>query len=227
VHHRTWIVLALLGTASRTSADSTVRVSEGEPTSWGLGVKVRRWWVTDTLQQIFVEKGPGTSSNDGAGLDFARRQGNTEISFGFGYDRLDGREGYYLEKGADPTMPGNVDYVTFDRLQSFSAEVTVVTHYQIHKLLELRFGAGLGIGYLRGELRKTDAICTSDRLQQDCMIDPAAMEVNEPAKLLPVLPVVNALVGLQLVPFDAVHIHVDAGLHSVPFVGGGVTFYFW
>lgn len=219
------VVLAIPTAAAR--ADSTVRVSEGEPTDWGLGLKVRRWWVHEPLQQLFIEDGPGTSSNDGVGLDFSRRQGNTEISFGFGADRLDGREGYYLEKGADPTMSGNVDYVTFDDLQSFSAELTVVTHYQIHKLLEFRFGAGLGIGYLRGEIRKTDAICTSNRLQQDCMIDPAAMEVNQPVKLLPVTPIVNGLVGLQLVPFDAVHIHVDVGIHSVPFVGGGVTFYFW
>lgn len=223
----TLLLFAALAPPARGDGSAGSPGGGGDKTAWGLGAKVRRWYVPEPLQKLFIEDGPGAAHDDGAGLDFARRNGNVEIAFGFGADRLDGRDGYYLEKGADPTVPGKVDFVTFDNLQLWSVEVTVVNHYKIHKLLELRFGAGLGIGLVRGEMRKTDALCTSDRLAQDCAIDPAAMEVDQPADLPPVLPVVNVLVGLQFVPFDFLHLHVDAGLHSVPYVGGGATFYLW
>jgi len=227
IHVRAGLALGLLALLVVGDAAAETRESDPEPIQWGMGAKVRHWYVSEGLQHLFVEDSPGAASNDGAGLDFARRSGKIEITVGFGFDRLDGPEGYYLEKGADPTVAGKVDYVTYHDLQMFTAEVTVVNHVQLHKFLELRFGAGLGIGVVRGEMHKTDALCTGSRLAQDCMIDPAAMEVDQPADLPPVLPVVNALVGLEVVPFRFLHVYVDAGLHTAPYVGAGATLYLW
>ncbi len=221
------LLLGVLGAAFGSSSALAEEAPQPEKIRWGMGAKVRRWYAPPLLQQLFVEDSPGLASNDGAGLDFARRTGNVEVAFGFGFDRLDGRDGYYVEKGGDPTVPGNVDYVTFHDLQWFTAEVTVASHARIHKFLEFRYGAGLGLGLVRGEMRKTDSLCTSDRLAQDCMPDPAGVEVDQPADIPPVLPVVNVLLGMQLVPFDFLHLHVDIGFHSVPYVGAGATLYLW
>jgi hypothetical protein len=102
-----------------------------------------------------------------------------------------------------------------------------VNHARIHKFLEFRFGGGIGLGVVRGSVRKTDAVCTSANLERDCMTDPMAIDVNKQADVPPVLPVVNVLIGLQLRPTNFLHIHVDAGLHTVPFVSVGVSLYLW
>lgn len=198
-----------------------------EKTAWGMGAKVRRSYVPSSIQRLFMEDTPGAATMDGAGIDFARRNGSTEVVFGFGYDRLDAREGYYLEKGGDPLVAGKVDYVTFRRPHWYTVELTAVTHARIHKFLEFRFGGGIGIGWIRGTVRKTDAVCTGPSIQQDCMLDPAGIEVNKPADVPPVLPIVNLVVGLKFRPFDFLHIHVDAGLHLVPYLSVGVQLYLW
>lgn len=198
-----------------------------ERVDWGFGAKIRRAWVTPYVQKLFLGDTPGTATMDGAGFDFSRRKGSSEVVFGFGYDRLDAQEGYYLQEGGMPTMQGDVDYVTFDKPHWWTLEVMAVNHVSLHKMLEFRFGGGIGIGWVRGDVRKTDAVCTSGKLQQDCMIDPMAIEVNKRADIPPVLPVVNALIGLQLRPTRFLHIHVDAGIHTVPYASVGVSLYLW
>lgn len=200
---------------------------EDTKTRWGFGAKVRRAWVTPYIQQLFMEDTPGTATLDGAGFDFNRRKGGTEVVFGFGYDRLFAKEGYYVEKGGMATAPGDVDYVTFRKPRWWTVELTVINHVRIHKFAELRFGGGIGLGIVRGAVRKTDAVCTTDNLKSDCMIDPMAVEVDQKADIPPVLPVVNALIGFQIRPFDFLHLHVDAGLHTVPTVSVGASLYLW
>jgi hypothetical protein len=216
------IVIALVASARAAYADGVE-----ERVDWGFAAKARRAWVTPYVQKLFMGDVPGTATMDGVGFDFSRRKGPQEVVFGFGYDRLDAMDGYYLEKGGDPTMQGDVDYVTFRKPHWYTVEVSAISHAQLHKFLELRFGGGIGLGVVRGAVRKTDAICTSANLEQSCMIDPMAVEVNHKADIPPVLPVVNAIVGLQLRPTRWLHIHVDAGLHTVPFVTAGVSLYLW
>ena len=220
----TCFALLLVGTA-------TARADEPpEKIGWGMGAKVRRSFVTPYIQKLFLDDTPGSATMDGGGIDFARRTGSTEVVFGFGYDRLEAKQGYYLEKGGDPLVPGKVDYVSFNHPNPahwYTAEVTVTNHARIHKFLEFRYGAGLGIAVVRADIRKTDALCTGPKIQQDCMLDPMGVEVNKRADLPPVFPIVNALVGLQLRPFEFLHIHIDAGLHTVPYISVGAQLYLW
>ncbi|MDB4952502.1 MAG: hypothetical protein JWO36_71 [Myxococcales bacterium] len=222
---KSFAVVALVF-ASTAIARAQVVESQEKP-AWGMGVKVRRAWVTPYVQKLFMGDVPGTATMDGAGLDFTRRTGSSEVVFGFGYDRLDAIDGYYLEKGGDPLVPGKVDYVTFHNPHWWTAELSIINHAQIHKFLEFRYGAGIGLGLIRGTILKTSAICTGSNIQQDCMPDPAGMLMNHPADIPPVLPVVNILVGLQFRPFEFLHIHLDAGLHTVPYVTLGATLYLW
>lgn len=225
-----WLACAVLVCTSSIGSQAALAdedADENDRVEWGIGAQVRRSHMFLRLQKFFVGDSPGPATQDGAGLAFTRRVKQVEIVFGLGYDRLDGRDGYYLELGGDPLVAGDVDYVDFRKLSWFTVEVTAIGRLRIHKILALRYGAGLGIGVLRGQLRKTDALCTGTELERDCVLDPAGMQVDEPAKLPPVLPVVNALVGLELRPFRPVAIHLDVGLHTVPYVGAGVTLYLW
>lgn len=226
------MLLRLLPVALLLAASADVRADDadaesGQKTLWGLGAKVRRSYITEDVQKLFLDDTPGGATMDGAGIDFARRRGMTEVVFGFGADRLDAKDGYYLDKGGDPLVPGNVDYVTFHDLRWYTVELTVINHAELHKFLEFRYGAGVGLGLIQGEMRKTDAVCAGNSLQRDCIADPLGMQVNEPANIPPVLPVINVLLGLQLKPFQFLHIHLDAGLHTVPYVSLGAKLYLW
>lgn len=213
-----------LASVSEVRADSPTAAPE---TEWGFGASVRRSHVSRGIQKLFVGDSPGSATQDGASIEFTRRTEQVEIVFAVGYDPLNGRDGYYLEKNEDPLLPGSVDYVEFDHLQWLTVELTAVGRLNIHKILALRYGAGLGLGIVRGEMRQTDALCTSDDLQRDCMIDPDATDVDKPIDLWPVLPVVNVLAGVELRPFRALSIHADVGFHTVPYVGAGATLYLW
>lgn len=220
----TFAAIILVNTTSVRADD---HASHDDNVAWGFAAKVRRSWATPYVQKLFMGDTPGTATLDGAGFDFSRRSGDSEVVFGFGYDRLDAEQGYYLEKGGNPMAQGDVDFVTFQRPRWYTLELAFVNHVRLHKFLELRFGGGAGLGLVRGSVRKTDAVCTSAELQRDCMIDPMAVEVNKPADIPPVLPVVTVLVGLQLRPFNFLHVHIDAGLHTVPYVTAGVSLYLW
>jgi hypothetical protein len=222
------LVAGVLGALATTaSADGSKTESTKQDIDWGFGAKVRRSHASKRFQKLFVGDTPGPATQDGVGVEFTRRIERVEIVLGLGFDRLDGRDGYYLEKGEDPLEPGTVDYLDFDRLSWFTIEVTAVGHLQLHKILGLRYGAGLGVGIVRGEARKTDALCTSDNLQQDCVLDPLGTDVDKHVDLWPVLPVVNLLAGVEFRPMRALAIYVDAGLHTVPYVSAGATLYLW
>ena len=223
-------ILAVITVLFLCAGTFTARADDGESKdkpAWGMGAKARRAWVTPAVQKLFFGDTPGTATMDGVGLDFTRRNGGSEVVFGFGYDRLDAVEGYYLEKGGDPLIPGKVDYTTFQNPHWYTVEIGVVNHVQIHKFLEFRYGAGIGLGLVRGKVLRTSALCTGSNLQQDCVLDPAGVHQNTPTDIPPVLPVVNVLVGLQLRPFQFLHIHLDAGLRTVPYVTLGATLYLW
>jgi hypothetical protein len=220
------VLVAILLATTAAAADELP--SQDPKPDWGFGFKVRRAWVPTSIQKVLLDDTPGGATMDGAGFDFSRRKDNTEVVFGFGYDRFVGTEGYYLEKDGNAVAgPGDVDYVTFHNPHWYTLEVGVVNHASLHKFLELRYGAGIGIGLVRGEIRKTDSICVSENIQQDCTPNPLGAEVDKPADIPPVLPVVNVLLGLQFKPFKFLHIHVDGGLHTVPYVTAGVSLYLW
>jgi hypothetical protein len=218
------MLVAVLSTPA--AADKVTKSSSDEESSWGFSAKVRVWRLSKRVQKLFVEDSPGPATDRGAGFDFVRRRGSLELNIGFGYDRLTLKDGYYVEKGGNPTKPGDVDYTVFDKFAWVTAEVSVVNHVRLNSNLALRMGGGIGAGWLLGEIRKTDALCTSDRVPEDCMLDPAGMEVDKPADIPPILPVVNVFVGVQVRPFRFLAFNLDAGLHSTPYVGASATIYF-
>ncbi len=223
------VILALAASSSPAHADeaSKISVSLEPPIEWGFGGQVRRSHVSAGIQRLFVGDTPGGATQDGIGAQFVRRKGNVDLVIGVGFDRLDGQDGYYSEKDEDPTVAGNVDQYVFDNLMWLTVEFTAIGRLPLHKILALRYGAGLGVGIIQGEVRRTDAVCTSENLQEDCSEDPMAEHVNEPMELWPVMPVVNLLAGVELRPVKPIAVYVDAGFHTVPYVGAGVTLYLW
>lgn len=218
---------ALASAAPAALADNKVTVSESELVEWGFGVQVRQLHASRWALERFWEDVPGGAKENGIGINFTRRSPTLEFVFTLGYDELDARDGNYLELGEDPLEPGTVANLDFQKLAQITIEGTIIGRAKLHKILMIRYGAGLGIGIVRGEVIQTDQLCTSDRIQEDCAADPDGEKMNEPADVPPVLPVVNILVGLEFRPVKPISVHLDVGLHTVPYVGVGATLYLW
>jgi hypothetical protein len=157
----------------------------------------------------------------------AKRGKRLEFVFGFGYDDLSTTTGYYLESGGQFDQPGRVDYTEFNNLHWYTVDATLVGYLQLHKIVAIRYGAGLGLAWVRGKVRRTDAICTSERLQHDCSTDPNGAQQRDPVDIPPIMPVLNGLVGVQFRPIKAVAINIDAGLRTVPYFGASAMLYLW
>ena len=215
----------LVAGAATAAADK--KKSDDDRVEWGIGAHVRQLHASPWVQERFYEETPGGARENGIGLDFTRRTSQLEFVFTLGYDELDMRDGNYLELGEDPTEPGTVTHLDFQKLGWFTIEGTIIGRAKLHKILALRYGAGLGVGIVTGEVRQTDQLCSSDRIQEDCATDPDGEKIDAVADVPPVLPVVNILVGVELRPVRPIAIFADAGIHTAPFVRAGVTLYLW
>jgi hypothetical protein len=194
---------------------------------FGVGVSARHLLLTRGLAEIFVEEAPGGTRTRGGSVDFAKRGKKLEFVLSFGYDDLNGSDGYYLETAGDPLVPGSVDFTEFRSFHVYTIDAVLVGYLELHKKIAIRYGAGLGVAIPRGRILRTDTICTDSDIHFNCAPDPAGEQQREEIELPVVLPVINAVVGLQLRPLKTIAINLDIGLHAVPYLGASAMFYLW
>ena len=97
----------------------------------------------------------------------------------------------------------------------------------MHPMIALRYGLGVGLGIIQGEVLETDYQCPSNRFDLDsCTQQPDATAVRKPLNIPPVVPIVNVILGVQYHPHDQVAINLDAGLQTALFIGISVDFFF-
>lgn len=205
----------------------TSRAEKGKKAEFGMGVSARQIQLTRGVAEVFSEAAPGGTRTEGYSVEFARRGKDLEFVLGFGYDNLEASNGYYLETAGDSSVPGQVDYTDFTGFHTYSIDATFVGYLSLHKVLAIRYGAGLGLGIIRGQITRTDSICSSDNIQRDCVPDPDGVQQNEAIDLPPVLPIFHAHAGLQLRVIKSMAINIDAGLRNVPYFGVSAMFYLW
>lgn len=191
---------------------------------YGAGLRLRYVAVPAGLVELFMEEAAGGVGTPGVGLDFVRRRDNFEFSIGFEYESLSPDDGFYVENGGSAQRPGTIDYVEFDGFSWLTLDAAFVFHEPLSDTVALRYGGGLGLGILFGDVFQTDAVCTGNDVQEDCMRDENAPQVDDPADLPPVFPVVNVLGGVQIRAHDDVLVNVELGLRTVPYVGVGVQY---
>jgi hypothetical protein len=204
-------------------------LAEGPRTDWGVGVRLRNVFIPEGLIEFFVEDAPSGISNFGFGIEGVRRKGDLEMSFGIEYESLNGEDGLWIDKG-DSIPQDEVDLVQYDDFAWVTLDATFVWHTRLHEMFALRYGAGLGLGILMGDVLRTDYVCTSDVLDMDhCAqrTSPPAENVRTPEdKVPPVFPVLNAVLGLQFRPVDKVSINAEVGMRTAFYYGLTGTFFF-
>jgi hypothetical protein len=192
----------------------------------GVGVRMRFVHMPSQVIELFVERSGGSATHRGWGVEFIREKGDMAFTIGLERELIAPKDGIYIDKG-DRIPEDPVDYVKFREFEwitldfSFIGQQTLGTEF-----IALRYGAGLGIGYIMGDMLRTDYLCSNEDVSS-CSQDPNAVDIEAPEEdIPPVFPVLNVLLGFQLRPVANVAINVDGGIRTVPYVGTSVSVLF-
>lgn len=240
-----WFLAASLAMALMVAAPTTAHAQEeeddapkaedfntGNSVSWGLGARVRYVTMPTWLQNLFVQHSMPMNSA-GFGLEAVRRKGNFDIVFGLEYETIAPQEGYYLDNGysSGPITAADLDYVTFDGLALIGLDVNFLWHAEINPMFSIRYGGGLGVGIVLGDVLQETAECPSG---------PPISELDDPnttlcthdgvpvvsADVPPAVPIVNILLGLRIKITEEINLNIEGGFRDMLFLGGGVNYFF-
>ena len=219
--------------------------SPGEtPVEYGLGVRLRSVWVPKKILELFIERAAGGAQNYGFGVDLTRRRGTTELQLGFEYEHVNVGQGVWINKGDDVAAGDEADYVlgsgaSGNQLGWFTIEFTFINHAEISKTFAVRYGGGIGVGVVLGELDHYNVICVGasnatpepgckpTRFGGNAMYSPdPGGETAVAYELPPVFPVVNAILGLEIKPSDHMTINIEGGIRTLPFAGISTSVFF-
>jgi len=232
---------------SRCPAAAIPDVTEVE---YGVGVRLRSVWVPKPILELFVTRAAGGAQNYGIGVDLSRRRGTTELQLGFEFEHINVGQGVWINKGDNVAMGPNggdeADYVLGPDKTSgsgkqfgwFTLEFSFLNHAEITPWMSFRYGAGLGLGVLIGEIDHYNIICaagaTNAAPEPGCVAQrfggtgkySEGQETLVKYDLPPVFPVVNAILGLQFRPTDKMTINLEGGIRTMPFVGVSSSVFF-
>jgi hypothetical protein len=217
-------------------------VADKDEVQFGVGVRLRSVWVPKSVLELFVTRAAGGAHNYGLGVDLTRRRGTTELQLGFEYERINVGQGVWINKGDDVAAGDEADYVlgpdaSRHQFGWFTIEFTFLNHAEINKTFAVRYGGGIGLGILAGEIDHNNIICmgaTNSVPEPGCVPDryggtgrySEGTETQVRYDLPPVFPVVNAILGLQIKPTDKMTINIEGGIRTLPFVGVSSSVFF-
>jgi hypothetical protein len=196
---------------------------------YGVGLRLRGVFEPAFMMNLFVEEQTsGAMFHPGFGLELNRRKGDFELVLGFEYENVSPDDGYWLEKGDDGVSPGQYpDFIDFDGLSWFTTDLTFMFHSAMSEKVAFRYGAGFGLGIVFGDALQTDSTCTGTDFDNDCTpITGGGGQIDDPADIPPVFPVVNLILGMQFRPSRSVSINVETGIRTLFFFGLSGTYYF-
>jgi hypothetical protein len=223
---------------------AAAKASGGKEVQYGVGVRLRNVRAPQGMLELFVESAPGGISNVGFGLDLVRRRGNTELQLGFEYEHLQPAEGVWIQSNTNVTAGDEADFIVSPdhnngkQLGWFTFEFTFINHASLNKYLAIRYGGGVGLGVVLGDLGRYNIVCvgaTNESPEPGCRPMglggtglPSPREGNQIVQydLPPVFPVVNAILGVQIRPMPKATINIEGGIRTFPFFGVSGGYFF-
>jgi hypothetical protein len=221
-----------------------------------LGARVRYIFVTKAMLSPYFAANTGTQMNSwsiGAEYVYRRPGKHYDIVTSLDFSWLNVDDGNYLGAGHDPTL--DTHYTQFRNLAFISADVSIIGWHKFADWFELRYGGGLGVGYVPGDvLITTNAGCTAANANDTTKCAPlvtgpingkatptqdAALKATEgggtdtavtphrhSGGVPPVMGVVNILVGFRFYPVKQMAVTADIGFRDAMFVGVGLHYLF-
>jgi hypothetical protein len=222
---------------STTEGDEDAETPESEKLHWGFGVRGGPRGVPSVGLDLFYDTHPSLKDTLGTsvGLELIRRKGDVDLRLGFSFEDYTGTEGdgdQFLQKG-DP-----IDELEFikNTIQIISFDLNVLGATEITDWWNLTYGAGIGVGVVRGDILRTDTfavdpndqtvrrICT-DTNQAGCFEVNFSEKAN--GKVPPAIPVLNMLLGMRFDFSKNVSFRIEGGLRTISvYTGAGFDFVF-
>jgi len=221
--------------------------------SYGVAARLRWISVPAWMLNLFTKKNVPLSTW-GTGLELFRRKANFDIILSVNYQNMSPGDGNWLGKNHDATI--DTDFVHFDGLALWGADVSFVWHTVLNEWFGLHYGAGIGVAYIPGKILRTSndpAICTEANAGDVSQCHPKGWTYvpgsglrPDPATLLPgvddpnnphqfadpnkpsVLPIVNILIGVdfRLPQVRGWEAKIEGGFYDAFFLGGAVGYTF-
>lgn len=203
-----------------------------EPGAIGVAARLRFIFLPSAILNLFLEHSTSMSQYS-VGAAFVRRKGNFDIEFALEYANVSPKDGFYLEKGNDPGQQGQYpDRIHFDNLSMISADATFIWHANIVPTVQIRYGAGIGIGFLLGNIVGTKQMCSAGTSVGDLDNPTANGKCNDiPGTTTnkskpPVVPIVHLLAGVRFKLIDQLSLNIEVGIRDLPFVGANIGYFF-
>ena len=149
----TFLALGLPGSVLEAQAEPLVPLAQNQPreiTPHALALRAR--WVTVPSWSIspFTDERKGLDGGFGVGLEYLYRRAGFDVVVSVDYSWLNPPDGNFRGKGNDPAT--ETHFLTFRNLSSLSADVSLIGHWNVLPWLEIRFGGGLGLGGVFGDI---------------------------------------------------------------------------
>jgi len=226
-----------------TTASAVAESAAGE--QYGVALRAPRWVsVPGWLLDAFTAENVPLSSFGSVGIEGFWRRADHDIAVGLVYQNMSPPDGNWLGKNEDPSL--NTDFVQARDLALVALDVSIVGRRPLTSLLSVRYGAGLGIAFVRGKLLRTStslacnrqnagderacrpAICPSSGCTEQILAaseggadGPESPSRFEESDVPGILPVLNLSLGLEmLVPqLPGFAVRLEGGFYDA-FVAG-------
>jgi len=229
------------GEAGEAPPDDTAETADGTPViakaqskrSWGVGARLRFIFLPSAVTELFVDHATSMTSV-GYGAEVITRKGNFDVVFGIEYDGLDAENGLYQDKGDDPAQcqaDANQcpDYREFESFGMLGLDASFVWHAKVSDKVQLRYGAGIGLGIVTGKMFLTSTNCGPGTTLED-LDDPNACALaagtrREEDDVPPVVPIINVMLGARFQLADNISFNVETGFRDVFYLGAGFGYF--
>lgn len=156
----------VLGAAGAAQADPLVPVAaEAKPRELSPhALALRARWVTAPAWSLspYTDQRVGLDAGYGVGLEYLYRRAGFDVVVSVDYSGINPPDGNFRGKGNDPAT--ETHFLTFRNLSVLSADVSLIGHWNVLPWLEIRFGGGLGLGGVFGDISQitNNSGCTAE-----------------------------------------------------------------
>lgn len=208
--------------AASPQAEVAYVAAQERPVRYGLGLRFRGLFVPKSAFEHFAEVAPSGLSRPELGVELIRRKGNFETAYGLSWASLNMDDGIWLDDvNHSPSL------VEFDSFSWITFDASAVWKRPFSPTWALRYGLGIGLGVLMGDILETDYECSNNRYELDaCRQQPEADDVRRAIDLPPVVPIMTGLIGIQYAPSERVALNLEGGLQTTFFVGVSAAVFF-
>lgn len=150
------------------------RVDLDKPkTPYEVGLRVRYLFVTRLMLSPYLDASTQMLRAFSIGAEFVYHRKNFDVVTSLDYSHLGVDSGNWLSRNHDPSLDTN--YMQFPKLGFFSADVSIIGHRKVTPWMQIRGGAGLGIGVVLGDVLVTSSstACTSQNVNDTRACHPA------------------------------------------------------